>query len=153
MTWSIRSSRTSVLALAAVVVSLLRGSVLLEQQPQGIPVFLPEQASSRGCPGDYPRPVLTVGAHGSLWLNHEWLSREDLAGRLNEFFRTSVQRVVFVQATPNAAYQDLIMAIDTARLAVDHVGLVPPSALDEPCLRMPPLSVASKTTSISQIAE
>ena len=88
--------------------------------------------TSRGLEAEIPRPataplpapdtgvVISVAADGSLRINQETVTREQLPSRLK------LHRAVFVQGAPDAAYERVVEVIDLARGAgIAQIGLMP----------------------------
>jgi biopolymer transport protein TolR len=70
--------------------------------------------------------VLEVLGSNSFELNQQPLTRAQLQPRLIEVFDPRPRKVIFVEGAENAAYGDVLFAVDAARAArIDIVGWVP----------------------------
>ncbi len=59
--------------------------------------------------------VLTVEGKGRVLVNREPVSREALAERLADLFKTTAQPVVFVQGKGDLAFEEVAQVIDLAK--------------------------------------
>ncbi len=59
--------------------------------------------------------VLTVEGKGRVLVNREPVSREALAERLADLFKTTAQPVVFVQGEGDLAFEEVAQVIDLAK--------------------------------------
>jgi hypothetical protein len=71
--------------------------------------------------------VLEVLPGGGLKLNGENQTREDLARRLEDIFKSRYYRYAFVKGDPNVSFGEVARAIDIASRQVDYMAIVTPS--------------------------
>ncbi|MGA9525428.1 MAG: biopolymer transporter ExbD [Myxococcaceae bacterium] len=78
-------------------------------------------------PADDPTPpvVLTLKQDGSVLVNKDTVSREELANRLARIFSGRADQVLFFDAEDDVAYDDAMQVLDLARNAVKTVAVLP----------------------------
>ena len=74
-------------------------------------------------PPDEPQLVLAVYADGSLALNREALSWEEVENELERHLHPREDKLVFVDAHGDVAFEHVVDAVDLAREAGGRVGL------------------------------
>jgi biopolymer transport protein ExbD len=85
--------------------------------------------------GDGQIVVAHVLQNGSVRLNQEQeIKRNALAKRLHEIFATTAERLLFIKADPDLAFQTVAEIIDIAQSQVDYVGILTPAVENEPGL-------------------
>jgi hypothetical protein len=75
--------------------------------------------------------ILRVLPHGSLTLNSEAQTREGLARRLDDIYRTRWSKHVYITGDPNVPFLEVVEIIRLASKHVDHVVIVTPSVLKQ----------------------
>ncbi|MBS1824703.1 MAG: hypothetical protein JST93_05245 [Acidobacteria bacterium] len=113
--------------------------------PYGLPIILPSRIVPPYLCGDGDQLVAEVGRFG-VKLNGERKSKKEIEVQLHQFYRTKVERILFVRGEPAVTYQEVVQFIDTANELVDYlvISLLTPSAEREPCLgvRIPEVPLA-----------
>jgi biopolymer transport protein ExbD len=72
--------------------------------------------------------VLQIEPNGVYKINTLQVTQQQLASKLNEIYANRPQKIIFVKASPDVVYQDVIGAMDAARGAgVKVIGAVLPS--------------------------
>lgn len=72
--------------------------------------------------------VMQIEPGGVYKINTLQVTQQQLAQKLNEIYANRPQKVIFVKASPDVVYQDVIAAMDAARGAgVKVIGAVLPS--------------------------
>ncbi|HEY0671471.1 MAG TPA: biopolymer transporter ExbD [Longimicrobiales bacterium] len=72
--------------------------------------------------------VLQIESGGVYKINTLQVTQAQLQSKLNEIYRNRPQKIIFVKASPDVVYQDVIAAMDAARGAgVKVIGAVLPS--------------------------
>jgi biopolymer transport protein ExbD len=79
--------------------------------------------------------ILDVLPGGGLNLNSEYQKRAGLGDRLDNIFRTRVERYVFIEGDPNATFGEVAEVINIAARHVDYVSLVTPSIREKATYR------------------
>lgn len=62
-----------------------------------------------------PQIVLEIDDSGNMFINTQPVSNEQLQNRLNEIYRGRPDKVLFVKASGEVLYQDVITVMDAAR--------------------------------------
>ena len=76
--------------------------------------------------------VMQIEPGGVYKINTLQVTQQQLASKLNEIYANRPQKVIFVKASPEVVYQDVIAAMDAARGAgVKVIGAVLPSQEDQ----------------------
>lgn len=72
--------------------------------------------------------VLQIESGGVYKINTLQVTQAQLQSKLNDIYRNRPQKIIFVKASPDVVYQDVIAAMDAARGAgVKVIGAVLPS--------------------------
>lgn len=82
--------------------------------------------------------IIRVKADGGLFVVTEPVSPAGLERRLEELFRTRVERVAYVVGEPGSTFGQVAEVIDVVRRVAPNVGLLTPSTVPtwtEPLLR------------------
>lgn len=96
---------------------------------QGVMVGIAQRVEE----GECRTVVAHVLANGAIRLNLEpELKRTELAARLHEIFRTRAERLLFVKADPEVAFQDVADVIEIAQSEVQHVAILTPEVEKQP---------------------
>jgi biopolymer transport protein ExbD len=70
--------------------------------------------------------ILRVDRGPAYTINHEAVAASELESRIRQVFRDRRRKVLFVQGTEDATYEDVVAAVDVARGAgIRVIGLVP----------------------------
>ena len=111
--------------------------------PKGLPVGIVHRLRDCGeRRSSFPRGIEVIAhvrQNGSVRLNlEEAITRNVLAKRLHELFRTRTERVLFLKADPDLPFQSVAEIIDIAQSEVDYVGILTPAVEKETfvCLSM-----------------
>jgi biopolymer transport protein ExbD len=73
--------------------------------------------------------VIEIDASGSLFLNTNPVARDQLEVRLREIYGSRPDKVLFVKASGEVVYQDVITVMDAARGAgVEVLGAMLPTS-------------------------
>lgn len=92
--------------------------------PRGLDAAVP-QAADDGFQTPQHTIVISIEASGALRINEEPVDFPDLPGRLQEIFRTRIDRTVFLQAAPELLFNDVAQVMDVARGAgISNIGLM-----------------------------
>ena len=69
--------------------------------------------------------VVQVQSNGTLKINQEDTTWENLGPRLEDIFKTRAERVAFIKGEDDVMFRDVARAIDIMRLSgIDSVGLI-----------------------------
>ncbi len=107
--------------------------VVIEEKPTGLDAQIPQPAST--APPDIPPPQGTIviqildaklgAAHPSVKINEEVVDWDHLPDRLRDIFAIRVERIAYLKADNDIAFQDVADVIAIAKIAgVDRVGLL-----------------------------
>ena len=119
-----------VVALVAAIFLVLMASTALESGPSvGLRVLLPT-VLPHYC-GDGRVFLVQVLANGSVKLNGKYTTRDGLATRLHEVYRTMAERVAFLEADPDVSFGRVADAIDVTQGQAKYVALITPSVRKE----------------------
>jgi biopolymer transport protein ExbD len=128
-----QTARTVLIALVilCLILAVKKRSV---HSSAGLYVLLP-LAVTQEC-GERREIVLQILRDKSLKINGETVSNEDLADRLGEIYQVRVERALFVEADPDASFQEVISVINFAKESVPnlYVVLLTPASQTAPCL-------------------
>ncbi len=132
--------RFTAASLAGFLLTLAAIAAVGGAAPTGLPVSLVSRSalpSGVACV-EQRMVVIRVAAPGELHINTEPVTRQGLARRLDELFRTRAERVAFVLAAPALDFGEVAEVLDMVRGVVPNVGLLTPSAVPtttQPLLR------------------
>ncbi len=86
-----------------------------------------DDATATPPPTDDPNPpvVLTLKQDGSLQVNQDVVSRDELSNRLGRIFAGRADQVLFFDAEDDVPYDDAMQVLDLARNAVKTVAVLP----------------------------
>ena len=102
--------------------------VVLEAVPDTAVGLTLRVAGTRPCGADDRREItLHVLANGDLKLNYEKVEREYLLARLEELFKTSVYRWIFITGDPDLHFGEVAEVIDAVSKSLDYIAIVTPS--------------------------
>lgn len=91
---------------------------------QELPIDLPASRSSQEV-SDPGHVHLVAAADGSLLLNEEPLSRDDLAAALQMLYERRGDRTIFLQADRTLPYEAVVDLMDACREAgIDRIGVI-----------------------------
>ena len=108
-----------VLLIIFMVITPLTQRGLDAQVPQPPPPGTPPSESSDRT------VVVSVDAQGSLTINQEAVTKENLGNRLTEIFKSRNERTMFVQADSQLLFNSVVDVIDIAKgVGVDKIGLI-----------------------------
>jgi hypothetical protein len=85
--------------------------------------------------GDVRDIILRVLPHGGLTLNSAAQTREGLARRLDDIYRTRWSKHVYITSEPNVSFREVVEIIQLVATHVDHVVIVTPSVLKQATYR------------------
>src|SRR5215212_9281110 len=106
--------------LVLLVIFIIAQPLLQKALDVQIPKKEPNQIADQA-----PKIVLEIAADGSMSINTQPVARGGLEARLREIYGARQDRVLFVKASPDVLYQDVITALDNARGAgVEVMGAV-----------------------------
>jgi biopolymer transport protein TolR len=98
--------------------------------PQGLMVELADRMEGADCI-PFRDIVISVANDGSLRINKDPVELVSLQGRLHEIFETRNQRLVFVMADSDVAFQKVAETIESAQREVEYVALLTPAVQKE----------------------
>lgn len=91
-----------------------------------VQVPAPDAGTSTAPAGNPDQIVLYVARGPSYTINHEPVAADELEARIRQVFHDRRRKVLFVEGADDAAYEDVVEAIDLARGAgIRVIGLVP----------------------------
>ena len=95
----------------------------------GLPAEIPQPSKRQGsenCGRDKPSPVvIQVLANGSLRINQEPVSWENLDNRLMEIFKVRTDRTAFIWGDASVEFAEVVRVIDAMRTAeIAPIGLL-----------------------------
>ncbi len=70
--------------------------------------------------------VIQILGNGSMKLNTDVTTRDGLATRLHQVFRTRVERLAFLEADPEVSLGRVVDAVDWAHGEAAYVALITP---------------------------
>jgi biopolymer transport protein TolR len=110
------------------LVLLIIFMVISPHVPLGLPVSLPQPASSPSWPNRLPAVIVVqLLADGSLRINQDPVVWQDLQGRLEEVFKMRASRVAFIRADRGLEFGTVTRAVDVMRASgIVSVGLLTP---------------------------
>ena len=79
--------------------------------------------------------ILRALPGGGLTLNSEAQTREGLASRLDDIYRTRWSKHVYITSEPTVPFHEVIAIIQHVSKHVDHVVIVTPSVLSQASYR------------------
>lgn len=141
-----RLASAAVVSVLMTITTIVAGSAA----PRGEPVVLVRRSG-------YPPGVscieqriiiVRVGRDHKLFINSEPIKPNELVRRLDEIFRTRVERVAYVLGAPDIPFGEVAGVIGAVREVVPNVGLLTPSTvptMSEPLLQWPNGSYPVKT--------
>jgi biopolymer transport protein TolR len=118
------------------LVLLIIFMVIVPTLPKGETAQTPK--SHKGAAADPGAVVLEVikgsggdsGAELTFSINHQFVARKDLPGRLASIYANRAQRVLFLKGDDELSFAQVAEVIDITHAAgVDHVGLMTPKVL------------------------
>ncbi len=108
------------------LVLLIIFMVIAPISPKGLQALVPQPPP----PGQNATPnertvVISINKGGSLQINQDPVTEDNLEMRLEDIFKSRAERVVFVKGDPDLDYRDVAKVIDIAHGAgIDKVGLM-----------------------------
>ena len=112
------------------LVLLIIFMVITPLTPHGLDVLAPQPPppNTPPPPPDQDRTVvIVIDKDKSMKLNQDPIDVQHLGARLEEVFKTRAERVVFVRADKDLAFETVAQAIDIAKGAgLDKIGLMTP---------------------------
>jgi biopolymer transport protein TolR len=109
------------------LVLLIIFMVITPLTQRGLDAQVP-QPPPPGAPPSEPNDrtvVVSVDAQGSLMINQEAVTKENLGNRLTEIFKSRNERTMFVQADSQLLFNSVVDVIDIAKgVGVDKIGLI-----------------------------
>jgi biopolymer transport protein TolR len=91
-------------------------------------IQLPKEEKNKTNEPPSPNIVLQIEPNGVYKINTMQVSQAELQQKLNDIYKNRPQKVIFVKASGDVVYQDVISAMDAARGAgVKVIGAVLPS--------------------------
>lgn len=103
--------------------------VITPLTPRGLDTQVPQPPP----PGTPPPPpnavnrtiVVSIDPANQISINQEVVERRDLGPRLQDIFKTRIDRTIFINADENLLFNDVATVIDIAKGAgVDKIGLM-----------------------------
>ena len=103
--------------------------VITPLTPRGLDTQVPQPPP----PGQPPPPpnalnrtiVVSIDAANQISINQERVEQRDLGPRLQDIFKTRIDRTIFINADENLLFNDVATVIDSAKGAgIDKVGLM-----------------------------
>ena len=108
-----------------VLLVLLIIYMILAQERMAMPATLPPLGAPNES-ADAPQLVLSLSADGGFALNGQPVPANALAATLAEVYARRPAKLLFIQASPERDYQDVVTAMDVARGAgVQILALMP----------------------------
>ena len=109
------------------LVLLIIFMVITPLTQRGLDAQVP-QPPPPGAPPSEPNDrtvVVSVDAQGSLMINQEAVTKENLGNRLTEIFKSRNERTMFVQGDSQLLFNSVVDVIDIAKgVGVDKIGLI-----------------------------
>ncbi len=116
----------NVVPLIDVLLVLLVVFMIIPHKQFGLKAEIP-QAESTLPPSPVPEVVVQVLADGSLRINQQPVSWENLQSRLEEIYKMRANRVVFIRGDAVVEFSQVARVIDVMKGAgLDPVGLMTP---------------------------
>ena len=103
--------------------------VITPLTPHGLEALVPQPPPPNKQPNqsDLRTVVIVLEKDGSIKINQDPVTEDNLQQRLVEIFKTRAERVVFVKGDPDLEFAPVARAIDIAHGAgIDKVGLMTP---------------------------
>jgi biopolymer transport protein TolR len=99
------------------LVLLIIFMVVTPLKTRGLPTAVPQAPAAVPPSGGQPDPtvVIAVAADGSLRLNTQMATAEDIAKRLAERMKSGAGRAVFVTGDPGLEFRAIVRAVDIAK--------------------------------------
>jgi biopolymer transport protein ExbD len=110
------------------LVLLIIFMVITPLTPRGLEALVPQPPppNAQQNPVDDTRTVVVqVFTNGTVKINQEDATWDNLGARLEEIFKTRAEKVAFVKGDDNVRFQEIARAIDIMRgSGIDKVGLI-----------------------------
>ena len=92
---------------------------------QGVALSLPNAINSSEKPETPEDTVIHITADGQFHVNGQAVAEGDLRRRVEEYLETKAQRIIVVKADADAAYGDVMTALDELRAGgIEDIGLI-----------------------------
>ena len=92
---------------------------------QGVSLTLPQAANTAEKPETQDQTVLAITARKEFYVNSQQVAPDRLAQRVAEVLETKAQKIVIIKADVDAAYGDVMEAMDSLRAAgIEDMGLI-----------------------------
>jgi biopolymer transport protein ExbD len=92
---------------------------------QGVSLTLPQAANTAEKPETQDQTVLAITARKEFYVNSQQVAPDRLAARVAEVLETKSQKIVIIKADVDAAYGDVMEAMDSLRAAgIEDMGLI-----------------------------
>jgi biopolymer transport protein TolR len=99
--------------------------IIVPVAPTGEQALIPHPPDDTKAPPPVRTIVIQLHKNGSLAINDEAVTWENLQSRLFDIFKERAERVAFVRADADMDFEPVAQAIDIAHAAgVDNVGLM-----------------------------
>jgi biopolymer transport protein ExbD len=101
--------------------------VITPLTPKGLEALIPQPAPPDQQPSaaDQRTVVVSIERGGSMMINQDPTTLDELGYRLEQIFKTRAERVVFVRGDGSLEFQNVAQVIDIAKGAgIDKVGLM-----------------------------
>jgi biopolymer transport protein TolR len=105
--------------------------VITPLTPHGLEALVPQPPPPNSKPNlaDQRTVVIVLEKDGSIKINQDPVTEDNLQQRLEDIFKTRAERVVFVKWDPDLEFAPVARAIDIAHGAgIDKVGLMTPKS-------------------------
>ncbi|RPI19793.1 MAG: biopolymer transporter ExbD [Acidobacteriales bacterium] len=109
------------------LVLLIIFMVITPLTPKGLDALVPQPPppGQQETQSNLRTVVIVLNRDGSVQINQDPATWEDLGSRLEEIFKTRAERVVFVKGDPDLEFRPVAQAIDIAKGAgIDKIGLM-----------------------------
>lgn len=112
------------------LVLLIIFMVVIPLTQQGLDVELPASAEDTGAQAeaDPNQLVLDIDEAGTITINKQPVSWDELPLRIRDLFETRADKTLFLRGAPSLRYREVVAVLDVARgNGVERVGIVPVS--------------------------
>jgi biopolymer transport protein ExbD len=97
---------------------------------KGLDVQLPDSSESTGSSTpDATQLVLDIDDRGTITINKQVISREELPHKIRDIFEARTDKTLFLRADDRLKYGEVVSVLDVAKgNGVERVGIVPSAA-------------------------